>query len=42
VPPDRLLNYQKLTALERQAQLSQRKTLMRAGRERGKQKRGEN
>lgn len=49
VSPDRLRNYQKLqrelrrdtqTALERQAQLSQWKTLMRAGRQRGKQKRG--
>ncbi len=49
VSPDRLRNYQKLqrelrrdtqTALERQAQLSQWKTLMRAGREKGRQKRG--
>ncbi|MBL0727432.1 ribosome small subunit-dependent GTPase A [Piscinibacter sp. HJYY11] len=49
VSPDRLRNYQKLqrelrrdtqTALEREKQLSQWKTLMRAGRERGKQKRG--
>jgi ribosome biogenesis GTPase len=50
VPSDRLRNYQKMqrelrrdtqTALERQAQLSQWKTLMRAGRERSKSKRGE-
>lgn len=50
VPPDRLRNYQKMqrelrrdtqTVLERQAQLSQWKTLMRAGRERSKSKRGE-
>lgn len=50
VSPDRLRNYQKLqrelrrdtlTALERQMQLSQWKTLMRAGRERSKSKRGE-
>lgn len=49
VPPDRLRNYQKLqrelrrdtlTALERQAQLSEWKSRTRAGRERGKQKRG--
>jgi ribosome biogenesis GTPase len=50
VSADRLRNYQKLqrelrrdtlTALERQAQLAQWKTLMRAGRERSKRKRGE-
>lgn len=50
VSPDRLRNYQKLqrelrrdtqTVLERQAQLSQWKTLTRAGRERSKSKRGE-
>lgn len=49
VPADRLRNYHKMlrelrrdtqTALERQAQLSQWKTLMRAGRERSKSKRG--